>query len=264
MKQRWVGTSWKMTKTLAQARAFVDELVADPLPEGVRTFVLPAHTSLATVRDRLPPGCPVLLGAQNASAEPEGARTGEVSMRMVRDAGAQLVELGHSERRELYGETDETVAAKVRAALDAGLTPLVCVGEPWGQRCAGQAEIFVQQQLTAALASVSADERRLLMVAYEPVWAIGEGGRAAEPEQIQPVLSQVADIVGDAAPVLYGGSVTPALAADLRELTHLDGLFVGRAAWSAAGLRRLLGVWAEPPPAGVGALSRPAHHSVPS
>ena len=249
MTQRWVGTSWKMTKTLAQARAFVDDLIAAPLPAGVGTFVLPAHTSLAAVAERLPADSPVLVGAQNASAEPEGARTGEVSMAMVRDAGARLVEVGHSERRQHFGETDETVAAKVGAALDVGLIPLICVGESWSQRCAGHAVTFVQRQLQAALTRVGDADRHRVMVAYEPVWAIGEAGRPARPEHMQPVLTRLAEVVGGAAPVLYGGSVTPVVAVELRGVAHLDGLFVGRAAWSAAGLRRLLQVWAEPPPA---------------
>ena len=236
-----------MTKTLAQARTFVDELIATPLPAGVGTFVLPAHTSLAAVAERLPADSPILLGAQNASAEPDGALTGEVSMAMVRDAGARLVEVGHSERRQHFGETDEMVAAKVGAALDAGLTPLICVGESWSQRCAGQAVTFVQRQLQAALTRASDADRNRVMVAYEPVWAIGASGRPAGPEQIQPVLTRLAEVVGDAVPVLYGGSVTPVVAVELRAVAHLDGLFVGRAAWTAAGLRRLLHVWAEPP-----------------
>ena len=119
-----------MTKTLAEARDFVDRIAPVPVPAGVQPFVLPSHTSLAAVRDRLPADSPVLLGAQNAHWAPDGAWTGEVSMRMAADAGAQLIEIGHSERREHFGETDATVAAKVAAALDHGLTPLVCVGEP--------------------------------------------------------------------------------------------------------------------------------------
>ncbi len=237
-----------MTKTLAQARSFVDELVAAPLPAGVRTFLLPAHTALAAVCDRLPADSPVLVGAQNASAEAEGAHTGEVSMRMVHDAGAALVELGHSERREHCGETDEAVAAKVRAALNAGLTPLICVGEPWSVRHAGQAVAFVRRQLQAALARVSPDERSRVMVAYEPIWAIGERGHPAEPEQIQLIATGIEEIMDGAAPVLYGGSVTPELAVALRPLGHLDGLFVGRAGWTASGLRELVQIWAEPPP----------------
>jgi len=104
----WVGTSWKMTKTIAEARAFIDEVTASPVPDGIQPFVLPAHTALAAVRDRLPTNSPILLGAQNAHWGPEGAGTGEISMRMVKDAGASLVEMGHSERREGFGETDET------------------------------------------------------------------------------------------------------------------------------------------------------------
>ncbi len=146
-----VGTSWKMNKTLAEATAYVDELVAAGVPASVEAFILPAHTALAAVRDRLPRDARIRLGAQNAHWAPEGAGTGEVSMRMVRDAGATLVEIGHSERRNQFGETDEDVARKVEAALDHDLTALVCVGEPREVRDAGDPEDYVVTQVRSAL-----------------------------------------------------------------------------------------------------------------
>ena len=242
----WVGTSWKMNKTLAEAAAFVDELLAFPVPPGLQPFVLPPHTALAHVRDRLPPGCPVLLGAQNAHWGPEGAGTGEVSMRMVADAGATLVEMGHSERRESFGETDETVAAKAAAALAHGLVPLVCVGEPRAVRDAGDEAEFVAGQVRAALSRVRAHEVGRVIVAYEPIWAIGEHGRPATQEQIAPVMRLIAEVAaeradgGRALAVLYGGGVHPDNAADLLGDPHTDGLFVGRAGWAAPDFVRLL------------------------
>lgn len=247
-----------MTKTIGEALAFVDAVGAVPVPDGVVPFLLPAHTALAAVRDRLPAGSPLLLGAQNAHWAPEGAATGEISMRMVADAGALLVELGHSERRASFGETDATVALKVRAALDAGLRPLVCVGEPGRVREAGDQVAFVTAQVEAALAPVRPDERGRVLLAYEPVWAIGEGGRRPEPDEVAPVLAAVADLATagaatgeDAAVVLYGGSVDQLNAAGLLDDPSTDGLFVGRAAWTAEGFLALLQVGgrsAAPPP----------------
>lgn len=244
----WIASSWKMTKTIAEALAFADAVTAVPVPAGVVPLVLPAHTALAAVRDRLPAGSPLLLGAQNAHWGPEGAGTGEVSMRMVADAGAGFVELGHSERRASFGETDATVALKVRAALDAGLRPLVCVGEPGPVRDAGLEIDFVAAQVSAALAPVRPDERRDVLLAYEPIWAIGESGRRPEPDEVAPVLTAVAAMAarhvveGQAPVVLYGGSVDQHNAAALLDDPSTDGLFVGRAAWPAEGFLALLEV----------------------
>ena len=235
-----------MNKTLGEAAAFVDELLDFTIPPGLQPFVLPAHTALAHVRDRLPPTSPVLLGAQNAHWGPEGAGTGEVSMRMVADAGAALVEMGHSERRESFGETDETVAAKAAAALEHGLVPLVCVGEPRTVRDAGHASEFVAAQVRAALSGVRPEQVDRVLVAYEPIWAIGEHGRPATQDQIAPVMALIAEVAaersGGTGPraVLYGGGVHPDNAADLLGDPHTDGLFVGRAGWAAAGFIRLL------------------------
>ena len=147
-----------MNKTLAEARAYVDELSAYELPEGVQAFLLPPHTALAAVRDALPAGSPILLGAQNAHWAPEGEATGEISMRMAADAGATLIEMGHSERRAHFGETDETVARKAAAAVAYGLTPMICVGEPGPVHQDGQAEAYVEAQLAAALSQLSPAE----------------------------------------------------------------------------------------------------------
>lgn len=244
----WVGTSWKMTKTIAEAGTFIDAIAAADLSPRVQLFVLPAHTSLAVVRGRLPADSPVRLGAQNAHWDAEGAHTGEVSMRMVADAGASLVELGHSERREQFHETDEIVALKVRAALDAGLTPIVCVGESATVRAAGDAAAFVAAQAAAALRRTHPDEVPQLMFAYEPVWAIGDAGRPARPEEVAPVLSEITDRVARFSQgrrclaLLYGGSVDQDNASAFLEADNVDGLFVGRAAWTAEGLLRLVAI----------------------
>jgi triosephosphate isomerase len=253
-----VGTSWKMNKTLAEAIAYVDALVDLGVPSSVEAFVLPAHTALAAVRDRLPQNCGIRLGAQNAHWAPEGAGTGEISMRMVRDAGATIVEIGHSERRAEFGETDEAVARKVAAALSHELTPLVCVGEPRSVREAGEAEHFVEAQVRAALSRVVGADAGSVVFAYEPVWSIGEGGVPASPAEVAPVVvairrAMTENLTGEGR-VLYGGSVDETNAADMLAGSGADGLFVGRAAWSAAGFARLLGLCA-------GLTSQPAGHT---
>ena len=237
-----------MTKTLAEARAYVEVLARTEVPDGVTAFVLPPLTALHVVRAAFPPGSPVLVGVQDAHWAPDGAMTGEVSMHQVQDAGAEIVEIGHSERRSTLGETDAMVAAKVPAALRQGLVPLVCVGEPETVRAAGRAEEHVTEQVRAALSGVAPGDLGRVLVAYEPVWAIGEGGRPAEPADVVGVLDAIRSMVADLAPgahlrgLLYGGSVSTANAPALLVLEQVDGLFVGRAAWTAEGFAALLAI----------------------
>ncbi len=242
----WLGTSWKMTKTIEQARAYIGSLALVDIPAGMQVFVLPAHTALAAVRDALDPNPSILLGAQNAHWAPEGAATGEVSMAMIRDAGARIVELGHSERRADFCETDDRVARKVRAAIDADLIPLVCVGEPQDVRVSGGAGDFVADQVAAAIAALTPLEAERVLLAYEPIWAIGEHGRAATLGEVAPVISAIRDVAasmtssGRVAGVLYGGSVHADNITELVTAPGVDGVFVGRAAWDAAGMGRLV------------------------
>lgn len=246
---RWVGTSWKMTKTRAEgvawARALVEaaaERGGDAAWGGVQPFVVPPVTALSQVAAALdaPGGRRVLVGAQDAHWEDAGAWTGELSVPQLADAGARLVELGHSERREHFGDTDERVALKVAAVLRHGLLPLVCVGETAGQRDGGLSVEVVLAQARAALAPAG---ERAVVVAYEPVWAIGERGREARPEEVAPVVAALAELTGGSAagrPVLYGGSVTVAGAPGVLEVPGVDGLFVGRTAWRPEGFVALL------------------------
>lgn len=242
----WLGTSWKMTKTLAEARAYVADLVREPVPAGVEVFVLPPLTALHAALDARPEGSALRLGAQNGHWAPDGPVTGEVSMRQLRDAGAEIVEIGHSDRRAQFGETDQVVAAKVTAALDQHLVPLVCVGEPWSVRAGGRAAAYVAEQVRTALSGVAPADVANVLVAYEPVWAIGDSGRAAAPGHVVGVLDRIRSVVAELGRdvslrgLLYGGSVSTANAAALLDLADLDGLFVGRAAWSVDGFVELL------------------------
>ena len=238
----WVGTSWKMTKTLAEARAYAEGLRAAARPgrwPGIQPFVIPPATALTTVRDALPPSSGVLLGAQNAHWEDAGAWTGEVSVPQVADAGAAIVEIGHSERREHFGDTDDVVNRKVAATLRHGLVPLLCVGEPDEVKLAGGSVEHVLAQVDAALAGIG-DLSRVL-VAYEPVWAIGEHGRPAEPGDVADVVAALAERWGARiAGILYGGSVSLTNAAELLFVPDVTGLFIGRAAWDVDGYVAIL------------------------
>jgi triosephosphate isomerase len=239
----WLGTSWKMTKSIAEAAKYADELAAavDDIPNHVELFVLPPFTMISLVAQRLA-HTRVRVGAQNAHWASSGAYTGEVSTSMVAEAGATIVEIGHSERRAAFGETDTTVNLKTKAVLSAGLRPLVCVGEPWEEREFGTASEYVVRQVKVALAGIPAHDISRVMVAYEPVWAIGDGGRPATASQVREMHSIIrAALVdrygeaGEAVPLLYGGSVNQDNAAELASQEHVDGLFVGRAAWTADG-----------------------------
>ena len=184
----------------------------------------------------------VALGAQDVSAQASGAYTGEVSAAMLQDFGVQYVIVGHSERRQYHGETDAVVAAKARAALDAGIVPIVCVGETLEQREAGETASVVGGQLAAVLAVLGADAARAV-VAYEPVWAIGTG-RTASPEQAQEVhaslRAQLAEAGAQDVPLLYGGSMNAANAASLLAQPDVNGGLIGGASLKAADFLKII------------------------
>ena len=247
----WVGTSWKMTQTRAQATAYAATLrdTCGEIPAEVALFVLPPFPLIEPVA-RILAGGRVRVGAQNVHWADSGPFTGEVSAPMLVEAGAMIAEIGHSERRELFGETDQTVRDKVAAAQRHGITPLVCVGEPESVRESGQAAAFVEAQVRAALERARADAE--LWLAYEPVWAIGEQGRPATPEQADEMHAMIrataVDVLGAAGadiPVLYGGSVNADNAAGFMSAPSVSGLFVGRAAWTVGGLLAVAGIAAD-------------------
>lgn len=237
----WVGTSWKMNKTLAQAREYARTLAATDEGRwpGIQPFIIPPATALHTVSDVLGPHSHILIGAQNAHWEDRGAWTGEVSVPQVADAGAQIVEIGHSERRQHFAETDETVNLKVKATLRHGLTPLVCVGESADVFANGGSRAHVLNQTRAALAGVH--DTSGVLLAYEPIWAIGSGGRPATPSDIAEVFAAIAsEWRGAVQGVLFGGSVRASSALATLGVDGVDGLFVGRAALDVHGYIELL------------------------
>lgn len=235
-----------MTKTLAQAGEWVSSLVS--ALDGrdltsVQPFVIPPLTALTTVRDILAADPRVLLGAQNAHWEDAGSWTGEVSVPQIADAGAQLVEIGHSERREHFGETVETTRLKVAAALRNGVIPLLCIGEPASVKEAGGSGAYILHQSRGALGDLTDAELSKVVIAYEPIWAIGEKGRPATvPELEQPFADLAEEYGGRVRALLYGGSVNLDNAAELLAIGCVDGLFVGRTAWDISGYLRLLDI----------------------
>jgi len=242
----WVGTSWKMNKTLVQACAFADALRANASDANpaIARFVIPPFTAVREVAARLA-GSGVRVGAQNMHWDDAGAWTGEVSAPMLVDCGLDLVELGHSERREHFGETDRTVGLKVAAAVRHGLLPLVCIGETREQRDAGRADEVLAAQVAGALDALGERVRGArVLFAYEPVWAIGASGVPATSdyaEQRQARIKAVAaERLGSPPPCLYGGSVNADNCAEFASCSHVDGLFIGRAAWDAAGYLDML------------------------
>ncbi|MGB8315553.1 MAG: triose-phosphate isomerase, partial [Aestuariivirga sp.] len=182
-KVPWIGTSWKMNKLRADAVEFVNTLKASPIAatESAQPFVIPPFPYIAEVADILK-NTRVKIGAQDMHWDDQGPWTGEVSAPMVKDCGASMVELGHSERRTFFNETDETVALKVQAALRHGLLALVCIGDSKAEYDAGQTAAVLEKQTRIALSHVGKAAQGKVIFAYEPVWSIGEGGVPADPE----------------------------------------------------------------------------------
>jgi triosephosphate isomerase (TIM) len=230
-----VAGNWKMYKTEREAEAYIQALLPRVSAlERTQIAICVPFTDLKAMADSAR-GSRVEVYAQNVHHEPEGPFTGEISTAMLVEAGARGVVLGHSERREHFGETDRALAAKVPAALRAGLTPILCVGESEQERDAGETDRKLRQQVKDDLSDVPDERLAEVVIAYEPIWAIGTG-RVATPEQAQEAIAFVRALVGDrderaarAVRILYGGSVKPENAAELLALPDVDGALVGGA-----------------------------------
>jgi triosephosphate isomerase (TIM) len=235
-----LAANWKMHKTRAQAWAFLDGFLpgAAELAE-VEVAICPPFTALGATVERCG-GTVVLVAAQNVHHETSGAFTGEVSPPMLAEAGAWGSIVGHSERRQLFGETDDALARKVPALLDAGLVPILCVGETEEERDAGRTEEVLRRQIEADLPAVEPGWLGEIVIAYEPVWAIGTG-RTATIEQAVEAIGFIRSLIGerdgggaDAIRILYGGSVKAANAAELLGAEGIDGALVGGASLDPA------------------------------
>ena len=233
-----IAGNWKMHKTLAEARELAREIVQGVGRQTRAEVVLaPPYTALAAVAAELA-GSKVLLAAQDTFWETKGAYTGAIAPGMLADIGCSYVIVGHSERRQHFGDTDEAVNRKVKAVLAAGMRPIMCVGETLAEREAGRTFAVVENQVLKGLADFPVSERERLVVAYEPVWAIGTG-KTATPQQAQEVhhliRDQLSEVLGTTAiRILYGGSVTPDNAATLLAEPDINGALVGGASLKAA------------------------------
>jgi triosephosphate isomerase len=234
-----VAGNWKMYKTVAEAERYIQALLPRVAGlDGVEIAIATPYTALKAMVDSAR-GSRVAVYAQNMHEAPEGAFTGEVSAPMLVELDVDGVVIGHSERRQYFGESDRSVALKAAAALNAGLRPIVCVGESEEERLAGDTERKLRHQVQEGLELLPRERLEEVAIAYEPIWAIGTG-RVATPEQAQEAASFVRALVGALAPgvakqvrVLYGGSVNPDNAAELMALPDVDGALVGGASLDA-------------------------------
>ncbi len=237
MRKKIVAANWKMNKTTAETAAFLESLLTELGDDTtVETVVIPPFTALPKASEILDGSQIVKLGAQNVHPEKSGAFTGEISAEMLRDLYVRYVVVGHSERRTLFGETDEFINKKVITAHTASLRPILCIGETLEQRDAGQVEQILETQLRADLSGLDEKQMAETVIAYEPVWAIGTG-RTATPEQaqeahafIRKTLAQLfSNPVASKVRIQYGGSVKPANAPELMAQPDIDGALVGGA-----------------------------------
>lgn len=239
MRTPIIAGNWKMFKTIQEARQFAREAKASQLAEGVQKVICAPFTALSALAEELQ-GTDIALGAQNMHFAEEGAYTGEISPSMLAEIGVKYVILGHSERRQYFNETDETVNQKVHAALRHNLVPIICVGESLEQREAGETEAVVRRQTEAALAGLDANQVRGVVIAYEPIWAIGTG-KSSSAEEANETIGIIRQVVAaffgpqtaEQVRIQYGGSVKPENIADYLAQPEIDGALVGGASLAA-------------------------------
>ena len=241
MRTLFVAANWKMNKTVQQALTYVTEF-RQHLREitGIEVVIAPPFTAVHAVAGALL-GTPVGVAGQDLYWEDQGAFTGEINAMMLKEAGASYVLIGHSERRQLFSESDDNVNVKVRAALDAQLTPILCVGESLDQRESNRTFEVLDRQLTKGLTSIPANQVGTLIVAYEPIWAIGTGLTATPPQaqeahaHIRECLALLfTDDVASSTRIIYGGSVKLGNVADLLSQSDIDGALIGGASLDSA------------------------------
>lgn len=239
-RQPVIAGNWKMNQTATQAMAFLDELIPAVEQANCKVVICTPYTALATAVEKCK-NTNICVGAQNVHYEASGAFTGEISAEMLVDLGVQYVITGHSERRQYFGETDKTVHLRTKAAIAAGLTAIVCVGESLEQREQGVTEELVRMQTKIALQGLSAQEMKKVIIAYEPVWAIGTG-RTATSDQAEEVCAAIRKLlvelygeeVAQATVIQYGGSMNAENAQELLTKPNVDGGLIGGASLKAA------------------------------
>ena len=239
-RKKIVAGNWKMNKTPSQAAELIKELIPMVSDADVDVVICTPATDLAVAAE-LTKGTNIAVGAENMHWEESGAYTGEISADMLLDLGVKYVIIGHSERREYFAETDETVNKKVKVAVAKGLTPIVCCGETLEQREMGIMPEHIRMQIKIALLGLTADQVKNIVIAYEPIWAIGTG-KTATADQADEVCGIIRNVVGElydaptaeAVRIQYGGSMKPANAAELMAKPNIDGGLIGGAALKAA------------------------------
>jgi L-erythrulose 1-phosphate isomerase len=251
-----IGSNWKMNKTVSEAISYTRRLLQEIEPfaglDQLQIFVIPPYTAIAAVKHES--GGRLWVGAQNMHWAESGAYTGEISAPMLKELHVDLVELGHAERRQHFGETDATINRKLHMALRFGLRALICIGEQLEQKVSGVERESLTRQLRAILAGVPAREASKLILAYEPVWAIGEDGTTADPQYVRVMCDYIRSVVAEAfgldlarqVRVIYGGDVKASNAAEILGQGGVDGLFIGRAAWQVEGFVSLIRACLEP------------------
>jgi triosephosphate isomerase len=248
MRKKIVAANWKMNMTQAESERFVESLLLDLGDiRDVEVVILPPFTAIAKVAGLLEKAQNIKVGAQNMHWERNGAFTGEISAAMLRDLYVHYVVIGHSERRAMFHETDEIVNKKVRAALEATLRPIVCVGETLVQRDKGHVKKILSSQLRGSLDGLGEKELQEIVIAYEPVWAIGTG-RVATPQQAEEAHAFIREIIGKLSDeataskirIQYGGSVKPENARELMSQPDIDGALVGGASLDARSFSQIV------------------------
>ncbi len=235
MRKPFIAGNWKMNMTPSEGVDLARQLVGEVKGAGCRVMIAPSFTAIPAVAEVIK-GTNIDLGAQNMAAVESGAHTGETSVLMLKDLGVKIVILGHSERRHVYGETNEMINEKVKLALQHGLEVDLCIGETLEEREAGKAEAVCFEQLEKGLAGISADQMEKIVIAYEPVWAIGTGKTATpdDADSIQKACRQkiaelYSDKVAENTVIQYGGSVKPGNVKELMAQEHIDGGLIGGA-----------------------------------
>ncbi len=246
MRVPFIAGNWKMFKTRAEARAFAEEFRKLYRGTDVQTAICAPFTDLETLVEEFR-GTGIKIGAQNVHFADEGAYTGEVSAAMLEDIGVDFCIVGHSERRQYFAETDETVNLKLKKLLTGSIRPIMCVGESLEERDAGKAFDKVKAQLELGLAGIDAADAVKIVIAYEPIWAIGTG-RTATPQQAEEmcafIRNTLIELYGEDAAdemiIQYGGSVKPANATDIMNMDEIDGALVGGASLKAADFMEII------------------------
>ena len=258
--KKYIGTSWKMNMTIEESIGYVNALIKElanlssstfpVVSDNEQIFIIPPFTSLYSVGNILKnsPIKPLIkLGAQNVHHEEKGAFTGEISALMLQNLGVEIVEIGHSERRQNFNETDRILNKKIKTILKYKMIPLLCYGEPLYIKEAGASDEYLALQVKVALHDIPSKEARNIILAYEPIWAIGDGGIPAAPSYVKERIAGTRDVLkhiwknqAEETGILYGGSVNLSNAKKFIDKAHSNGIFIGRSAWDVKGFIEII------------------------